>query len=163
MPSGRHSAEWLGAPERPLEPHWKVMGEEAGQRLICVSLPAAIGACTLADRRNNVHCLRYGPHISAINPRVRFVMRPHPTHYHTDTRAIFLRGSSALPSRAQLRSPREHQHFFRRKSCTLSTTKKRFPRGQTENLKIEILGHRNSCDVWPTSFAGGRFETNEDS
>jgi len=145
MPSGRRPAEWLGAPERPLEPHWKVMGEEAGQRLIsCVGLPAAIGACTLADRRNNVHCLRYGPHISAINSRVRFVIHPRLTHHHTDTRTIFLQESSVLPSQAQLRSPREHQHFFRRKSCTLSTTKKRFPRSQTENLQPK--------DFWAPQF-----------
>src|SRR5215510_9031847 len=100
MPSGRHSAEWLGAPERPLEPHWKVMGEEAGQRLICVSLPAAIGACTLADRRNDVHCLRYGPHISAINPSVRFVIRPPNQPTIIPTRGPFF-------SAEVLRSPHE--------------------------------------------------------
>src|SRR5262245_5258872 len=150
MPSGRHSAEWLGAPERPLEPHWKVMGEEAGQRLICVSLPAAIGACTLADRRNNVHCLRYGPHISAINPRVRFVIRPHLTHHHTDTRTIFLQGSSVLPSQAQLRSPREHQHFFVGSLQPVDQKEEITKKARPKISSLKIFGRLNSCDVWST-------------
>src|SRR5262249_16138608 len=44
----------------------------------CVSPPAAIGPCTLPDRKNHVHCWRYGQHISAINARICFVMRPLP-------------------------------------------------------------------------------------
>ena len=33
----RGFTEWLGAPERPLEPHWKVMGEQAGRWFSAVS------------------------------------------------------------------------------------------------------------------------------
>ena len=37
-------SEWLRAPERPLEPHWKVMGEKDWPTVDrCVSPPASIG------------------------------------------------------------------------------------------------------------------------
>jgi hypothetical protein len=124
------------------------MGEEAGQR--CVSPPAAIGACTLADRRNNVHCLRYGPHISAINPRVRFVIRPSsntPSYRHEDH---FSPPKFCAPLTSAIEKPKRASTFFSSEVLHPVDHKKRFPRSQSENLQIEIFGRRNSCDSWST-------------
>jgi hypothetical protein len=78
----------------------------------CVSPPAEIGPCTLADRSKPVHCLGYEQHISAINARVRFVMSPLPNPPPYRRAAFFSPRKFYAPLARAFETPERASTFF---------------------------------------------------